>query len=453
MINLMTDISKYIMVLLMAVCTYLNFRYFGVEEEIKDRLCGRQLRLMFLMHLLAYLVMYGQTGDVRILMFYGIQVVFFLLYNFLTRLFYRNVSRILLNNLCLLLCTGFIMLTRLSLNRAVRQFTIAVAAAVITWVIPAAMAHVWQLGKISWVYGIVGIVLLLVVFVAGDTSYGAKLSINVGGLSLQFSEFVKITFVFFIASMLYQATDTVHVAAVTLTAVAHVLILALSKDLGSAFLFLATYLSMLLVATLKGFFLSVGMLWGCGGAALAIVLCLYERLITVLQSFFSYVKVRFEAWQNPWADIENKGYQIAQSLFAIGTGSWFGMGLYQGMPWKIPVVEKDFIFAALSEELGAVFALCVLLLYLGCFLQFMMIACRMQASFYKLLAFGLGILFILQIFLNVGGVIKFIPSTGVTLPLISYGGSSVSSTFITFGVIQGLYILKKNEEEEYEAGL
>ena len=175
------------------------------------------------------------------------------------------------------------------------------------------------------------------------------------------------------------------------------------------------------------------MVGGCGAAALAYWL-------------FSHVRVRVSAWKNPWADIDNTGYQITQSLFAIGTGGWLGMGLYQGMPRKIPVVDKDFVFAAISEEMGALFAVCVLLICLGCFLQFVMIACEMQASFYRLTALGLGILYITQVFLAVGGTIKFIPSTGVTLPFVSYGGSSILSTFILFGVLQGLYVLKRDEE-------
>ena len=118
--------------------------------------------------------------------------------------------------------------------------------------------------------------------------------------------------------------------------------------------------------------------------------------------------------------------------------------------YKIPVVEKDFVFAAISEELGGIFALCVLLICLGCFLQFVLLAARMQALFYKLIAFGLAMVYAVQVFLTVGGVTKFIPSTGVTLPLVSYGGSSILSTFIIFGVIQGLYILKRNDEEDYE---
>ena len=122
------------------------------------------------------------------------------------------------------------------------------------------------------------------------------------------------------------------------------------------------------------------------------------------------------------------------------------------MPYRIPVVEKDFIFAAISEELGAIFALCVLLICIGCFLQFMMIAGKLQAIFFKLIAFGLGVVYIVQVLLNVGGVTKFIPSTGITLPFVSYGGSPILSTFLLFNVIQGLYILKRNEEESNEEG-
>ena len=165
---------------------------------------------------------------------------------------------------------------------------------------------------------------------------------------------------------------------------------------------------------------------------------------------FAHVRRRVEAWRDPWADIDDKGYQVTQGLFAMGTGGWFGMGLYQGLPNKIPVVEKDFIFAAISEELGAIYGLCILLICLGCFIQFMQIAMKMQAMFYKLIAFGLGTMYITQVFLTVGGVLKFIPSTGVTLPFVSYGGSSILATFVLFNIIQGLYILKRGEEEENE---
>ena len=379
----MIEVSKYLLILLMAVYTFLNFSYFRFREEWGQiRVCRKQNAAMFLLHFVAYLILYLKSGEERIVLFYLAQVVFFASYIGLYQLFYPNLTRILVNNMCMLLCVGWIILTRLSFEKAV-------------------------------------------------------LSVTLGGFSFQPSEFVKISFVFFVAAVFYHSTDLVSVGVATAVAAAHVLVLVLSKDLGSALLFFVTYLTMLFVATSNWLYLLAGAAGGCGASVLAYQL-------------FAHVRTRVAAWKNPWADIDNRGYQVAQSLFAIGTGGWFGMGLYQGMPYKIPVVEKDFVFAAISEELGGIFAICVLLICVGCFLQFMLVATRMQAIFYKLIAFGLGMEYLVQVFLTVGGVIKFIPSTGVTLPLVSYGGSSILSTFLVFGVIQGLYILKKNDEEDYE---
>ena len=436
MINLITTLAKYLMILLMAIYTYYNFRYFAMKDErARINLCRLQNVAMLFIHILAAIVIYLRTDDEKVLMFFGAQFLFFVLYTSFYKLFYHNLSRLLLNNTCMLLCVSFIMLTRISFDKAVRQFIIAAVAAVLTLIIPFIIDRTWQLAKIPWVYGMLGLLLLVVVCVAGSESFGAQLAISVGGFSFQPSEFVKISFVFFVATMFYRSTGFKTVAVTTAVAAAHVLVLVLSKDLGSALIFFLTYLLMLFIATSNWAYLGLGAGMGTAAAAVAYKL-------------FSHVRVRVAAWSNPWADIDGKGYQITQALFAIGTGGWFGMGLYQGMPKKIPVVEKDFIFAAISEEMGGIFALCILLICLGCFLQFMLIAGRMQAVFYKLIAFGLGTVYIVQVFLTIGGVTKFIPSTGVTLPFVSYGGSSILSTFILFGVIQGLYILKRNEEEE-----
>lgn len=436
MANLITNVSKYLMILLIAIYTYYNFRFFGIRDEWgKRRLCRLQNVVMVLIHTLAYLIIYLRTEDEKTLMFFGAQLLFFFLYMGLYRLFYRNLSRLLLNNACMLLSTSFIILTRISMDRAVRQFAIVAVAAAVTMIIPFIMDRAWQLSKIPWVYGSIGLALLLVVCVMGNTAFGAQLSINIGGFSFQPSEFVKISFVFFVATMFYRSVDFRTIAITTAVAAAHVLVLVLSKDLGSALIFFVTYLLMLFVATGNGLYLGLGA--GSGAAAAVIA-----------YNLFSHVRTRVEAWLDPWSDISGKGYQISQSLFAIGTGGWFGMGLYQGMPSKIPVVEKDFVFSAISEEMGGVYAICLILICLGCFMQFMMIAAKMQAVFYKLIAFGLGTTYIVQVFLTIGGVTKFIPSTGVTLPFVSYGGSSILSTFIVFNVVQGLYILKRNEEEE-----
>ena len=126
------------------------------------------------------------------------------------------------------------------------------------------------------------------------------------------------------------------------------------------------------------------------------------------------------------------------------------MGLCQGMPDTIPVAESDFIFAALCEEMGIFYALCLILICLSCYIMFLNVAMKFRNVFYKLVALGLGTCYIAQTFLNIGGVIKFIPSTGVTLPLISYGGSSLISTMIMFAIVQGLYLLREDEEKSIE---
>ena len=224
----------------------------------------------------------------------------------------------------------------------------------------------------------------------------------------------------------------------SIVAGAHVLILIASRDLGGAGIFLVTYLVMLYTATKRPILL-VG---GFAAGALGMVAAYY---------LFSHVRNRVVAWLDPLSVVDGAGYQVSHSLFAIGTGGWFGSGLYQGMPNKIPVVEKDFIFSAISEELGGIFALCLIFICISCFLMFFNIALKIKEPFYKLIALGLGTVYTTQTFLTLGGVIKFIPSTGVTLPLVSYGGSSCVSTMIIFAIIQGLYILKDEEyTKDYE---
>ncbi len=437
--GLIVSISNYVTVFMAALYTYWNFRGFGADEDRRERFLRKQNGMMFLIHFLSFSIMFLKTGDERLIPFYGAQAAFLWCFLVLYGKCYRNRWGLLASNMCFLLSVGFVILTRLSYDKAVRQFGIVVCSAVAVWPVPFVIRRMWQLSRIPWLYGALGLGLLGAVYVAGDASYGAQLSLRLGDVTVQPSEFVKITFVFFVSAMFYRSTDKKQIAVTSAAAALHVMILVLSKDLGGGLIFFVTYVFMVFVATSDWIYLVLGFLGGSGASAAA-------------WKLFSHVRTRVMAWRDPWADIDNRGYQIAQSLFAIGTGGWFGSGLYQGMPGKIPVVEKDFVLAAVSEEMGALFAMCVLLVCLGCFIQFMMIASRMEAMFYKLIALGLGTEYITQVFLTAGGVTKFIPSTGVTLPLISYGGSSVLSTLLMFSVVQGLYMLKRDEEEEYEAG-
>lgn len=439
MVNLITELSKYLIILLMAGYTYYNFRYFKMKTaDGKNRMCKKQNQLLFLIHALAFLLMYLRTENLEILKFYGMQLVFFVGYLTAYRLAYKNCSRLLLNNACVLLAIGFIMLTRLSFDKANKQFLIVVLSSLATIAVPYLIKKWKGLEKLSWIYGGIGLALLLVVLLIGSTSYGAQISLSFHGFSIQPSEFVKLSFIFFAAAMLSRSLELKNIIITTAAAGLHIVILVLSKDLGSALIFFIAYISMLFVATGKYLYFFGGLLSGSAAAAIA------YRL-------FSHVRVRVEAWKDPWADIYNKGYQISQSLFAIGTGGWFGMGLFQGMPGKIPVVEKDFIFAAISEELGGIFGLCLIFVSMGCFLQFLLISADSKKVFYKLVSFGLGCIYVIQVVLTIGGTIKFIPLTGVTLPFVSYGGSSALSTFIIFGILQGIYMLNKGEEGENES--
>ena len=434
MTNLIVEISKYAMIFLFALYTYECFASFKskLSEEKKNRIFKRQIFLMYMIHLAAFLAIYAVTEDETMILFYGFQVIFVAITISCYQLIYEKASRLLINNMCMLLLIGFIMLTRLSVDKAIRQYLIAAASMVVTLIIPFIIRKGKSLRKLTWLYGLAGILGLLVVAVLGGISYGAKLSITIAGIAVQPSEFIKILFVFFVAGMLYESTDFKQVCITTAFAAVHVLILVASKGLGGALIFFITYLVMLYVATRKLFYFAGGLLVGSIAAVIA-------------YNIFSHVRVRVLAWQDPLSVIENEGYQISQSLFAIGTGGWFGMGLYQGMPDKIPVVEQDFIFSAISEELGGIFALCLLMVCVSCFLMFLNMAMQMKEQFYKLVALGLGTVYGFQIFLTVGGVTKFIPSTGVTLPLVSYGGSSLLATMMMFAVVQGLYMLRQDE--------
>ena len=437
MVVIISELSKYLMIILFACYTYESFSVLARKKtsEVQKKIMNRQLFFIFLIHLNANAVIFANTQDLKLMFFYLLQVILIIAIQLIYRIFYKKASILVTNHLCMLLVISFVILTRLNEAKAVRQFSIAVAASLITLLVPFLIRHIHFLHRLPYLYAAVGIVLLAMVAVMGQTSYGAKLTFTFFGITLQPSEFIKILFVFFVASMFYHSTEFKQIVITTVIAAIHVLILVLSKDLGSALIFFITYLVMLYVATRNVGYLLVGMTSGVLASLVAYKL-------------FSHVRVRVLAWKDPMSVIDNQGYQICQSLFAIGTGGWFGMGLYQGLPNKIPVADEDFVFSAIAEEMGGLFAICLILVCTSCYLMFLNIAMQIHEYFYKLIALGLGTVYGFQVFLTIGGVIKFIPSTGVTLPIISYGGSSLLSTFILFAVIQGLYILREDEIRE-----
>lgn len=437
MVSLFTSISRFTMLFWLAVFTYDSFaalRYSGSKKKESFRF-RRQTAYLFLILLNGDAVIFLNTLDTRIIVILLIEIIFFTMMILIFRNAYTNCSDVLVDNMAMLLCIGFLMLTRLSIDRAIKQLTFATIGIILTALIPLIIKKVKIFDKLSILYFALSIAFLGVVLVKGKTVYGAKLNISIGGITFQPSEFVKILFVFFIASMLYSSINTSRVILTSVLCFIDIGILILSRDLGSAGIFLIIFLIMLYAATRDFRYLLGGVGISFIGAVLSYVL-------------FSHVRVRVSAWLDPLSNIKTSGYQVSQSLFAIASGSWFGTGLCQGMPGKIPLSQSDFIFASITEEFGALFSLCLILLCVGNLMLTLNISLRISNEFYRLIALGLGTCYGAQVFIMIGGVIKFIPSTGVTLPLVSYGGSSLISTMLLFAIIQGLFAIESDTAGE-----
>ena len=432
------EMARYVIILLFALYTFYSFRAFaGHNKQRQNRVFAAQRTLTLLLHTVMSAILIMENKNIMYVGLWAAEFAFYLIFIKVYQACYKGLSKLVLNNMMMCMMVGFVILGRLASDYAVHQIILAAAAMVLCIFVPLIIEKFRILEKMGWYFAVIGIVFLMLVFVIGVEKYGSRNWISVGGIAIQPSEFVKILYVFFMASLLSQTTKFKHIVIISAVAAVHVVILVAEKDLGAALIYFVTYIFVLYVATTKVQYLGAGL---AGGTLASIV----------AYHLFSHVKTRVQAWRDPWAEIRGGGYQVAQSLFAIGTGGFIGMGLGKGLPGSVPVVESDFVFSATSEELGGVFAICLIMVYLSSYIMFVNIAMKMKKQFYKLTAFGLSVVFIFQVFLCVGGVTKFIPSTGVTLPLISYGGSSIVTTIIIFSVIQGMYVLNGKEEESLE---
>ena len=422
-----TELSKFAIPILMAVHTVCGFLSMFDRLENSRVIHVLQTMLLFSIQFLMFVDLALVTRDMQYLFFYVFVQAFLLAAAVMVPVVYDKVNCLLLDNMCLLIGVGMCVISRLSFKKAVKQYIIVLVSLAISLFIPLILSKIRFLKKLTWVYAGVGIAMLSVVLILGEVTHGSKLTFSIRGVSFQPSEFVKILYVFFLAGALWENTSFVRVVWTAVIAGAHVVVLVISKDLGSALIFVAGYVFIVLAATRNYLYLFAGVLGGMGAGWGAYQL-------------FAHVRDRVIAWKNPWIYIDSKGFAITQSLFAIGSGSWFGMGLSQGNPRAIPYVEADFIFSSVCEELGVIFGICVILVTVICFLGMLKVAARIRDRFYQLIVYGIGIMYIFQIFLTIGGGIKLIPLTGVTLPFISYGGSSVMTTMIMFFIIQGIYI-------------
>jgi len=276
---------------------------------------------------------------------------------------------------------------------------------------------------------------LLSPWVLGRWQYGARnwIVLVQDKLTIQPSEFMKPALILILAAGFSGRPRFLKCAPTIAFAALCCGVLLSQRDLGALLLYFLTTVLMYFAAT-SNWVVTLGGL-GLGGAAAVIA---YRA--------FPYVQTRVAIWKNPWIDPLESGHQIVQALIAIGSGGLFGMGLGLGRPRNIPLYHSDFIFAAIAEEFGLVLSICLLAIYVLVILRGMVVAMNARTSFHSLAAFGIVAMLGLQTMLIVGGNTKLIPLTGVTLPLVSAGGSSLVSTFLSFGILLGISSLNAEDE-------
>ena len=333
---------------------------------------------------------------------------------------------------------GIAFVTRLAPSLAVNQVIwlfLSVIAMIVTMVL---VRNIDDLARYKYTLGLAGVVLLVAPMIFGVEIYGSKLWIQIAGFSFQPGEIAKVLMVLFLAAFLATNREALSMSARKIGPFSvprprmllplfvmwglSLLIVVFERDLGSALLFYAFFVVMLYSATGRMSYVVVSiLLLLLGGVA-----CYF---------LFGHVRTRVEIWLDPWADPQGGGYQIVQSLYSLADGDLVGTGIGRGLPTLIPVVESDFIFSAIGEEMGLLGGASVIILFMVFTARGLTTAARAKSDVSAFTAIGLTCAIAFQAFLIIGGVTKLLPLTGVTLPFMSQGGSSLLSSFIAVGLL------------------
>ena len=370
----------------------------------------------------------------------------------------RRTDQVLLPTAAMLGGIGLLLMQRLPQDLVTQSFGgtqlglgqlqlawLLVALTVVATLAIAVRSDAW-LRTYKYTWAAAGIGLLLLVFVFGSESNGARLSLSIGPVSGQPSELLKVILVVFLAGYLSEnrallAEESTRIGPITLPPLPYLApmvamwaialgIVVVQKDLGAALLFFAVFLGLLYIATGRPSYVVGGLILFVAGAF-------------VLYNLFGHVHARVDNWLNPWADPQGAGFQVVQALYAFGRGGVLGVGLGAGLPLigghlPVPAVHTDYPLAAIGEELGLIGLLAVLGLYLVLVSRGLRIASAGHDEFRSLLAAGLALVIGVQAFIIAAGNLKLIPLTGITLPFISYGGSSLLANALVVGLLLAL---------------
>ncbi len=378
--------------------------------------------------------------DIRILAIgVGTMGLFLFQYGILT-LFFAGGDRVALIIANFLAGIGLIVQTRLNPTYGLRQLLVMGISVLAMTLVILFMRRSSFFKRMRVPFILASFALLAAALVLGRSTFGATNWFSVFGISVQPSEFVKILLIFVLASLL----DHDRTVFKLLTGLGYVgiciIMLLIQKDLGAVLLYAGTAIALLYVATGSKLLLGTSLGTVSVGAVGAYHL-------------FAHVRTRVALWKNPWAMYSGQGYQVVQGLIAIAAGGLFGLGLTKGMPKVIPVAHSDYIFAVICEEFGILFGLILLAFYLVFIVRGALVAMDARNSFDSIVAIGCVTMISLQSFIIIAGVCNLIPLTGITMPFVSYGGSSMLSCFILLGILEGISI--KNHEadlSEYDRG-
>lgn len=328
----------------------------------------------------------------------------------------------------MLFSIGILEIYRLNNKLAYRQIIWFCIGIVAFWVVYLILKYVKIWSKMYYFYAGISYLLFIATFLFGRKINGAKNWIRLGSnFAFQPSELIKIAFVFLIAAF-YKNRDkfekdffkkySLHFFFYTFLG-----FLFLQKDLGTVLVFSGVFIFAQYMYEPHRKYILINLLVLSFGAILGYIL-------------FTHVKVRVKIWLDPFKYADGMGYQIIQGFYAIASGGFFGKGLGLGRPDYIPFAESDYIFASICEEMGILMGMGVVMLFLILTYRGIKTSMEQHNKFYKYVAFCLSLIFAFQSLIMFGGILKLIPLTGITIPFVSYGGSSILSSFIALGILQ-----------------
>ncbi len=440
MLSLFIVVSKYLNIFYISL-----FLFFGTLYVANERLDVyyrgnydfRQFFIIILMNVTSGIILCFSKlniSDINTFLFFLCSTIVFITAKITLRNVYKNSCPVLWNGVFFLLNLGLIVIYRLYPYTAFRQLLFIVLGFCFIFAMPLVFKILIKVERFGIVFLVLTFALILLPFIFPNSNYGSlnwvSIPIKNYNVSFQPSEIAKIVYIFFMASLFKgEPTKIKSITSVIVSALI-VLMLTIQKDLGAGLIYFMTFVILYLIVTSDYLFVVLAGVGGCIASYFS-----YQ--------YFGHVQVRVDTWLNPLNYPQTGGYQVLQSWFAMGTNGLLGSGLGNGYPKYVPVVESDFIYSAIAEEFGGIFAILLIFVYVMVFYRMINISLRSEKKFYALLAVGISALLYFQTLLILGGVTGFIPLTGVTLPFISAGGSSVLVSIVMIGVIQWVYVKNK----------